>query len=832
MARAEEPEYWNQEKWEQLLIELKAALSDDFDKSSYRQGLKAPMAKWTLSVRGNFSAIVAKRCITNLLALADKEREAFSKAFSGLPNGWKERCDGEGFDAAYRLVNNLTNSNFKFKPDEKSIEIGTGKTIGRWLKLENYPPEAMLNVMVIAIKGEYISWKHYRSGAAAPGKVIIAECDPPGQPGKLRARVAFGEIEYMVEVVNPLDRAAKEEMTWHFEQFLDKAAIFSKRSNRTSGILGDAGKALFAMVFDSPRHVEDLAAMRSVAIRAGERMHIEVQAKTMAFDAIPWETLRMDADLTPMIGGLHGCVITRRSLGPSHAVKHALNFTAINLLIVTARPFEEQDVDYQTIQKPIVDATQDIWGTSAEMVPMQVEILRPGSFEALVAHLRTHIGHYQIIHFDTHGIVSDYNKLKKKRDTDHVYNFRAFRSFDPGKGVVARIEAFEGREAFLLFEQSTLNKVADVVKAVEIADMLAQSGIPICIINACQTSESGHEGNETNMARLIHERGINFVVGMKASISADAARIFSVAFYQALQKGASPMMAFNEAQQAIYRDKDRGTATGMTIQIEDWVLPTAYSHAPIKFQTQSSSALRRDHQPISRRLDLRSFGEQYIHRDIDILRIEKLLLTTSRLSLNGMKGIGKSTLAKQLADWWLETYFTKRTLYCPIDSVTMTFDALIKKIATELGQGVAEKEDACLQSLRDVPSILIIDIEGDVVVTSPEFNKQIGKRLGAFLSRIAGNCKVVVVSPSSSILKDFQFASNQVFTLRGLSLSDSFKLCRIVIGCNSQQWGELRRNVRFEYRLKGLSGTPGAIVEFAGGLKLALGKGTVAEFLG
>ena len=84
----------------------------------------------------------------------------------------------------------------------------------------------------------------------------------------------------------------------------------------------------------------------------------------------------------------------------------------INLLIVTARPSGKRDVGYRTISRPLIDVL------NRTSLPVQVEILRPGTYRALENHLRTITekhgeGFYHVIHFDVHGTLLSHEQLHK-----------------------------------------------------------------------------------------------------------------------------------------------------------------------------------------------------------------------------------------------------------------------------------------------------------------------------------------------------------------------------------------------------------------------------------
>src|SRR5260370_38607210 len=96
-----------------------------------------------------------------------------------------------------------------------------------------------------------------------------------------------------------------------------------------------------------------------------------------------------------------------KNVNPSTSEASVRPSPTINLLIVTARPSGRSDVGYRTISRPLVEALRQA------NLPVQIDILRPGTYKALEKHLRQasaqrQEGYYQVIHFDLHGSVIPY----------------------------------------------------------------------------------------------------------------------------------------------------------------------------------------------------------------------------------------------------------------------------------------------------------------------------------------------------------------------------------------------------------------------------------------
>ena len=77
------------------------------------------------------------------------------------------------------------------------------------------------------------------------------------------------------------------------------------------------------------------------------------------------------------------------------------------------------DVGYRTISRPLLDALRTAG------LPVTVDLVRPGTWEALRDHLRAATerhgsGWYQVIHFDLHGAFSDYAALEQARRQERL----------------------------------------------------------------------------------------------------------------------------------------------------------------------------------------------------------------------------------------------------------------------------------------------------------------------------------------------------------------------------------------------------------------------------
>jgi hypothetical protein len=116
----------------------------------------------------------------------------------------------------------------------------------------------------------------------------------------------------------------------------------------------------------------------------------------------------------------------------------------LNILLVTARPGGGRDVGYRTISRPLVTALRN------SRLQAQIDLVRPGTFAALLGHLEAARsdqqrgdGYYHILHFDLHGSLLTYEQYKTL-EPEQVSSRHLFHGYGQ-----ATIEPYEGYKAFL-----------------------------------------------------------------------------------------------------------------------------------------------------------------------------------------------------------------------------------------------------------------------------------------------------------------------------------------------------------------------------------------------
>jgi hypothetical protein len=278
-----------------------------------------------------------------------------------------------------------------------------------------------------------------------------------------------GRVNYPITITEPFTRREEERLEWYFEEWLVLPMLDKVKASQVAESVKAYGERLFEQVFKA--NFDAYSEYRQLRGKLGQ-VQIEIESQTPEFQALHWEALR-DPDLPRPFAV--DCVMLRKLVKPVPVSASVQVSPVINLLVVTARPNEEHDVGYRTISRPLIEAIEK------SQLRVNVELLRPGTYEALERHLEEKgAGYYHIIHFDAHGALMKFQDLQKGATANrYIYQQRYGRE---------DLQPYEGVKAFLFLEGETKGK-ADPVEAQELADLLTGKGIPVCILNACQSGK-------------------------------------------------------------------------------------------------------------------------------------------------------------------------------------------------------------------------------------------------------------------------------------------------------------------------------------------------------
>ena len=513
------------------------------------------------------------------------------------------------------------------------------------------------------------------------------------------ATVQFGPegAPYEIEVSDPFSEQEEARLEWYFEEWLKFPFTDQVPAEQAKASIRTYGEAMFAQVFrDNPDAYHEYRELRA------QDISLEIIGSP-EFHALHWEALHDPNDARPLAVD---AVVVRKNLKP--AVKRAKVQPApqLRVLLITARPAGVQDVSYRTISRPLVEALE------TGKIPAQIDMVRPGTFEALVNHLEEirdehGEGYYHIIHLDMHGALLTFDQYQKFSE-NHQPNRYTFR----GDYAHTDISEYPGLKAFLFFEDpdGKAEGSVDPVSADDLAGLLNMHHIPMVILNAGQSGKQAGVA-ETSLGSRLLDAGAQLVMTMSYSVTVSAVKLLMTTLYRQLLAGRDPAVAIRRARLELYNDKLRRAAFGQEISLEDWLLPVIYQNRAPGFDQNTFQG-----QVVPTFTDYAPPRTTYrfVGRDIDILQVERLLLHQRNLLLiHGLGGAGKTTLLHHLGWWWQKTRFVKQVFYFGYDVKAYHLSEIVSKIGQELGlslTGIAADDRAVvLRVLKSTRYLLILD---------------------------------------------------------------------------------------------------------------------------
>lgn len=573
-----------------------------------------------------------------------------------------------------------------------------------------------------------------------------------GQP--FTASVSFDHgVCYPCQIRDPFadETQQEEELEWYFETYLTFPFTPQVRARNVAASIRTYGISLFNQIFAEPKA---LLQYRQ-AIESGlHAIQLEIVG-TSSFHRLHWEALH-DPDLN-LVLALHAPII-RQNRKPQTWTATVQPSTTINILVVVARPAGSRDVGYRTISRPLVEQLTKM------KPPINVTLLRPGTYKELAAYLEKvtrdkekGAGYYHIIHFDVHGGLLTYNEFEQVGTPNrYVYQSRFGR---------ADIAPYEGEKAYLFLE-SERDERADPVEASEVAHLLLTHHIPIAIINACQSGKYVDKDESSLGSRLI-EAGVQTVLAMGYSVTVSAVQLLMPVLYRELLSDTNLSSALCLGRQALSNLKERRAFFNQRIELEDWVLPIVYQNQETHFLIQPMT-------PTQKTAFYQQKAEQYrplqptygfVGRDVDILHIEKCLLTKRNLLLvRGMGGAGKTTLLHHLAFWWQRTGLIQQVFYFGYDERAWNRQQIMRAIAQKLlgredfalfqSHSPEAQQAELTQLLYNARHLIILDnlesITGSALAILHTLSKKEQGHLHSFLSELVGGQTLVLLGSRST----------------------------------------------------------------------------------
>ena len=483
----------------------------------------------------------------------------------------------------------------------------------------------------------------------------------PNDPQKASLRFSNG-TEYAIDITPPFDDQQEQNLEWYFEEHLKFPFTNKVKFQQIGQSIKNYGENLFKQVFNDPDAYADFKSAIS-----NNDLTIEIIGSSQ-FHALHWEALKAPKIADPLAVRFN---LTRKPISTDTQRQPISNQETpiLRVLLVTSRPNGKHDIAYRTISQPLLAAVQN------SQLPVQIDLLRPATYQSLIQHLESCAkGTYHILHFDVHGSVLDYASLQKGTATGAYF-------FDQHYGTT-KLEPYNGEKAFLFLDGDD-NK-AQPIEAADLKVLLARHGIPVVVLNACQSAKQSTQ--QECLGSLLMQAGIQGVVAMAYSVTVRAATLFVKTLYEELLKHQDFDAATRRARFELHQDKNRKAYHNQVIALEDWLLPVSYQHQPIKLALRAfyQEEKRAWHKNKTKQYQAPRTSYEFVGRDLDVLDIEKRLAKHNLLLIQGMGGAGKTTLLHYLMSWWQVTHFVEQVFYFGYDEKAHTLQQILHKIAPQL----------------------------------------------------------------------------------------------------------------------------------------------------
>ncbi|ABW27759.1 tetratricopeptide repeat protein [Acaryochloris marina] len=508
----------------------------------------------------------------------------------------------------------------------------------------------------------------------------------------------------------PIGPLELDDIRWYIESYFRwPSGVFKDRAIKTEDNLPQWGQDLYKAALAGESAREPLEAWRRASGSRRFSVRVDSEPKEGSEDdkvaqfqesasdllALPWEILH---DGTGYLSEGNNGVRVRRRLPKRKVTRIIEADLPIRVLLISPRPEKDSEgnsvgyLDHRASAIPLIQAVENL----GEAL-VKVDILEPPTFAALQEALQRGIDEkdpYEIVHFDGHG----------------VYDRRV------GLGALC----FEDPQD----SQKLGQRLLDLVHADKLAAALREYGVPLIILEACQTAQSTADPQASVAAKLL-EQGVGSVVAMTHSVLVVTAQKFVEQFYKSLAEGKRIGDAMLAGQMALYNNPFRFKVMGAgDLKLQDWFVPVLYQDAddPQLFtEKQGEDALRKLGE--RRELQLGRLPEppahQFVGRSRHLLYVERLLAQENYVVIKGSGGMGKTALAVELCRWLVRSGRWQRAAFVSVEpqnvqDVSGVLDAIGQQLVpkytvAQYGDDLDKALQPVVRALQDFPTVILLD---------------------------------------------------------------------------------------------------------------------------
>ncbi len=549
---------------------------------------------------------------------------------------------------------------------------------------------------------------------SGPNKHQIAvEAEIPEIPGLQRLSVQR-EIEFA------LSPQEAERIRWYLEDYLQFDEDPAPRiAARVETLMADRGEALFRAIFEGQNDAVQLWAYVDPHLSS---TRIEIITGIAEATVIPWELIRNPHTRVNLALAAQAFVRGQRggplSLAPGKVADK------VRILLAICRPKAGDDVPFRSVAGRLVKGLSD-----EAREAFQLYVLRPPTYEQLAKELRLakEKGEpYHIVHFDGHGVYADAETLGA--DGQNLSNVML-------KGEMT------GPRGYLAFEDPDNKTRNQLVDGFRLGGLLRDTGVPMLILNACQSAfaEAKSQPDENapaieeieaygSLGQAVMHNGAAGVVAMRYSVYVVTAAQFVFELYSSLARGGTLGEAVAWARRNL-ADKPNRKIAYEERPLRDWPVPVVWERTPLRLWPQKAEG-----EPL--RITLGGGGATaggidaklppppevgFFGRDETLYALDRAFDRHKVVLLHAFAGSGKTTTAAEFARWYaltggvqgpvLFTSFERRLpLARVLDKIGEVFGSVLERSGFHWGAATdAQRRQVTLDVLRQIPVLWIWD---------------------------------------------------------------------------------------------------------------------------
>ena len=592
---------------------------------------------------------------------------------------------------------------------------------------------------------------HIRQRAAGNGQhAIRLTLKRPGRP----------ELEAEATIAFSLTKQEQADLAWYMEDYLQRAAsVEPVMVEQIEATMRMRGEALYRLVLAA--NLDTQAIWFAVREQLAD-LRVEIASGVAEAAAIPWELMRDPQSDSPIALRVKSFVRVQSNPSIGFVSVPPAGEDRLRLLYVAARPRGAGDVALRAVANRLL---QDL---GADLARFEITALRPPTFERLqevLTDAKAAGRPFHIVHFDGHGVYED---LAKTGWADWLKAMSALTLGGPRKG----------KHGYLIFEHPGSRDNVRPVSGEELGKLLHDSGVPVLVLNACQSAM--HEAAQRptmaadahdevraigSLAQAVIDQGIPAVLGMRYSVYVVTAAQYIGQLYAALAKGRPFGQAASEGRKHLAANPDRWVGL-QPRPLQDWFVPVVYEAMPIHLLSAERTLTRTlslskgaAHvlDPVQADPALLRYVPDtgFVGRDETLLLLDRAFDSHPVVLLHAYAGQGKSATAVEFARWYaltgglgtqpvvlLTSFEQPVDLAGALNQVGQAFNPLLRASGVEwYALDQAQRRGLVAQILRQIPVLWIWDnvepVAGFPEGSESQWTAQEQAELAGFLKQIS-----------------------------------------------------------------------------------------------